>query len=1242
MLYRKSWLVRSVLTLLLTAMSALSATVVGAQEGPMTLAGAIDDVTPYVEVPLTVDQAGSLISADLRATSGDLDTLLYLVDDTGTIIAENDDRSRTERSSLLEFPRARVGRYTVIATRYGVSDGKTQGQFALQVEVRTGASAEVPAYRVSDEALAAAGFPSLEPRPVADWTVLAYYGGDTNLESSILNDVNEFEIAGGSDDEVRVVVLLDRHPDFVTDPVGNWFSSRLFEVGPDLSKDDGIVFPPTVDTEPLADLGELDTDSGEALAQFLVWGVKHYPARRYAVALGSHGGGWQGLITDDTSDDNILSIPELRQAFTAATEATGIARFDLLINDACLMSSVEYHAATAPFFRYSLASPEVVVNPALDMTLLTEALKQNPLTIDLGALGTELVDAYITRDAPASGSVDTPWYTNAVINLDRFQPVAEAVERFAAIVNADPSAYATTLGEARARAYTYTFFIGVTTRIDLGSFMQEVVAVTDDADLAQAAEDVLAALDEARIYGNAGARAAEHVTYYNIYFPEDRNDFRSSYFDESPLPNWAAMLRNFYTRFAPQTWTGPSFVVPPGPGALKLSQGADASLTLEGEGANISHRTVTVDQLLADGRVIRLLSARLGLGAGSTFAWNGNVRVLRASGNVRSIESFSDAGGSLLYLEGRYRAPGSTQWVDVVVLFDFNGRVIRIISRNRGSDALGVLDDIPPDSEFQTYQSVVSPDGRVTLQPGATYTWPAGGLSFAEEPAPPGEYRVGVTVITFGGGVQTTFFPAEVGGEPTGSGPQGTGLPPLPTPPVPGLGSGTCSQLTLSHLSLQYYNGGIGSISVEWTPEPGAAWYRLTISGGTEYLLASQGTIIPISDLDSAGAHSIQITALDENQNAICQTDSGVFEVPVDAPIAVDPLCQGTLVVVLMDSPYAGPADLTVSADNFDGRSQDLQGRCTLAVHGNDGDNLIYGSAGSDAIFGYAGNDTIFGEAGDDFIDGGDEFCEGEGCEAGDALFGGDGNDILYGGNETCEGVGCAAGDEIHGDAGNDVIIGGDETCSPVEGECLAGDTIFGGGGDDVIEGGDGADTLFGGWDNRNGQSRDDGDDTITDSGGGSGDVIYGGNYNVAAEGMIVVGNDGNDRITDAGGDGDVIYGGNLNIAGSGVGPSASVTGHDGDDVITDNGGVGDTVHGGNSNLGFIAVVVGDDNADASGAPTGGFDTINTADGNPGDAVWGGNLNSGATGENFDDESVSITCGLGDVCDPGNEDASSN
>ncbi len=86
-------------------------------------------------------QAGEVITLDMSATSGSLDTLLFLLGPDGATLISNDDRERGITNAAIANYRLLVdGTYTVIATRYGQAIGGTEGNYSLTL---TGATAAV-------------------------------------------------------------------------------------------------------------------------------------------------------------------------------------------------------------------------------------------------------------------------------------------------------------------------------------------------------------------------------------------------------------------------------------------------------------------------------------------------------------------------------------------------------------------------------------------------------------------------------------------------------------------------------------------------------------------------------------------------------------------------------------------------------------------------------------------------------------------------------------------------------------------------------------------------------------------------------------------------------------------------------------------------------------------------------------------------------------------------------------------
>jgi Clostripain family/Bacterial pre-peptidase C-terminal domain len=772
--------------------------VTNTQPAGQTFTGSIDNTTSYVEIPITVETAGSTITIDAQATNGDLDAYLGLFYN-GEVVAENDDRQEGDTNPFIEYPNAAAGEYIVAVTRYDFEKGKTTGGYLLSVNIVAAPTSVVNNTNTTNNTTTAAdltgrGYPALDAHPEAEWTVLAYYGGDNNLHDSALADMNEFELGGGSTEKVRVIMLLDGSTEY-GNPQTNWTDARIFEVSADVTGDEMKIYPPTIDSQPIANLGEIDSSYGNNLADFLVWGMTNYPAKRYIVALNDHGSGWGGIVTDDTSGPGeILDMNELQMAFRTALQATGVPKFDLLVNDACLMSSIEYYAAMSPYFDFVISSPEVQMTPGFDMTLFTKTLNSKP-DISMPDLGKMIVDKYMVDMQALFEPSDYQTLGAAVTDLRQFQPVAEALNNFATVVNTQPRAYAVMLGRARTNTYAYSFFLpedqyGPPTDIDLGDFMNNVISLSTDAKLTDAAQGVLKAIGAARLYGVSGDQLSRSTSYFNIYFPASQEDSNGAYIDQNPLTGWTDLLINYYRNVSPARIRAlpiaDQVVVVPliDPAILpnvtitnifpaETSIAFPTTISMEVTGRNISYGDFTVDQVQADGTLVRLDKSRIvttvvedGVSDSvnlwipgvddSDFTWEVSLALV-TDGTTSSFELVESSEG-VSSIAGRYHYPGSEEWQEVTVIFDDDGNTSRVIA---GLDALAPLQP-EAGGEFQAYRSMITSDGQVQSQPGTVFQWTEAGIRWQDMPAPSGQYNLGFRVVALGGETGFSSVPITV------------------------------------------------------------------------------------------------------------------------------------------------------------------------------------------------------------------------------------------------------------------------------------------------------------------------------------------------------------------------------------------------------------------------------------------------------------------------------------------------
>jgi len=168
------------------------------------------------------------------------------------------------------------------------------------------------------------------------WTIAVYLDGDNNLEPFALKDLDEIERAMPSRG-VEVLALVDRAEGFSSDQ-GDWKGARVYRVRPD--KNEGIR------SELLLDAGEINMGDPAVLQEFMSAALTTFPAKRQALILWDHGGGWASHVTDDMAPGmqgsfDKLTLPELRSAIAGALKKTGIGKLDLVGFDMCLMAQLE-------------------------------------------------------------------------------------------------------------------------------------------------------------------------------------------------------------------------------------------------------------------------------------------------------------------------------------------------------------------------------------------------------------------------------------------------------------------------------------------------------------------------------------------------------------------------------------------------------------------------------------------------------------------------------------------------------------------------------------------------------------------------------------------------------------------------------------------------------------------------------------------------------------------------------------
>jgi hypothetical protein len=377
------------------------------------------------------------------------------------------------------------------------------------------------------------------PAGAKEWTVLVYLDGDNNLERDALTDFNEMEQAG-STDQVNVVVQLDRvHSDEPSDDSsnGDWDTTKRFLVQQDGDKKQ-------IASKELEDLGELNMGDPQTLVDFITWGVKEYPAKRYALILWDHGSSWAGVAYDDTSDKKGISLPELDAALRTAQTQAKIDGLDVIGFDACLMSQIDVLHTIAPYGKVAVASAELEPNDGWAWDTWLKQLNADP-SQDAAAVGKSIVDAY---QQYYDGSNDDT-VTLSAFDLGKIGQVSDSLNTLSDAMLKDLGSSYQSIAEARSSVDAYSQPKPESfSAVDLGDFARLISRQGAQGEVASSAQALEQAIEEARI-------AEWHASFHNkstgmsVFFPQVAELYPEAYEQASPLPqstSWASFLKEFY------------------------------------------------------------------------------------------------------------------------------------------------------------------------------------------------------------------------------------------------------------------------------------------------------------------------------------------------------------------------------------------------------------------------------------------------------------------------------------------------------------------------------------------------------------------------------------------------------------------------------------------------------------------------------------------------------------------------
>jgi hypothetical protein len=350
------------------------------------------------------------------------------------------------------------------------------------------------------------------PAPQANFTLLIYMvGSDLESEGGYASEDLQEMMKAKTTNGVNIIIE--------TGGTLKWYTSTISSsVNQRFRIHNGNMTPLNVKL-PNRNMGKAET-----LTDFLKWGIANYPAEQYGLVMWNHGSGSvKGFGADEWFDHDMLTIPEMKKAFTEAQKSTQ-ARFEWIGFDACLMATIETASALAPFGNFLTASEELEPGHGWEYTSIVNAINSNP-AIKGDELGSKIMQSFKTHAEQEGTAAEI---TLSTIQLNQVSSLVEALNELFAKLQSKLEQPTDYWQLAQARRDTEGFGSGSTPEdntdmADVGDWAKEV------RKLAPAESDrVLAALRKA-VIGSITSDIAPDATGLSLYFPYwNKVEFTSS------------------------------------------------------------------------------------------------------------------------------------------------------------------------------------------------------------------------------------------------------------------------------------------------------------------------------------------------------------------------------------------------------------------------------------------------------------------------------------------------------------------------------------------------------------------------------------------------------------------------------------------------------------------------------------------------------------------------------------------
>ena len=253
------------------------------------------------------------------------------------------------------------------------------------------------------------------------------------------------------------------------------------------------------------------------LADFLSWGIEHYPADHSMVLFWDHGGATSGYGSDEIYG-SMFSVKDLHNALEKAVGYDPEnPYFEAIGFDACLMASIEVAHELHGFAKYLLASEETEPGSGWDHEAWLSALAEHP-EMNGAQLGKVITDSY--QDASNQLYAEIGYVsagTFSVIDMNAgeevYQAYAQMIKEALPKVIENPGYLASLTGAANRSVFYAGNSYRVYNTIDLGMFMDNL-----PEPFAESGKTVKEQLKKAVLY-HRGSGYLSQSQGLSVYYP---------------------------------------------------------------------------------------------------------------------------------------------------------------------------------------------------------------------------------------------------------------------------------------------------------------------------------------------------------------------------------------------------------------------------------------------------------------------------------------------------------------------------------------------------------------------------------------------------------------------------------------------------------------------------------------------------------------------------------------------------